>query len=573
MIPGITNLVDEPVASLPVALRSSTPNQFAALLTNPDAELLILLIATPYDASLSRNISALPAMVAVLPVAADKQLAITGGETSIYLSDKGFATIASDSIPHQYFDGRLAPALSRSISLFENSEPNGSGSSSTGDIVINNDDGAMDALINYAWDGRDLKLLAGQPGLALEQFGTVLKGTVSDINADEQRIMLRVKDPTAFLSLNLERSKYGGTGGADGDSDLEGVAKPYAAGRVRNITPYLVSSADLLFQVNDGQVNAIDGVRDKGVAITLVGDWPSSAALLAATTGVFGSGADIEAGEYGTCLAEGLFRLAGQPDGIVTADVEGDAAPDYASTTALIVKRIVTTRLGAFALQANQLDIGSINALSTAQPATVGVYVDQDISVAEVISGLMAGIGGYWYFNRRGEFTLGRLTLPSSSDIEIDQTDLHTLYRMDLPLPVWRRRVAWKKSWTVQDADNLALAVSDADRQLYGNEYRYSVSEDSSTRGKHRLAREIVTPGYFDLEADADTEAERLRLLHSVDRHRYRVQIKRKLFRIEPNIVITLTYPRYNLNNGKDFVVASIEEESDSGFTTLEVWG
>ncbi len=573
MIPGITQLLQEPVASLPTALRSSTANQFAALLSNPDAQLIILLIATPYSNSVERKISALHPLVAVMPVAGGKDYTIEGGETNVYLSDKGYTTNANDSIAHENFPGRLAPALSRTIKLFDGSEPSGAGSTSVGDIIIINNDGEMDDLLNHAWDGRDLKLIAGQSGLTLNQFGTILKGTVSSINADDKRVMLRVNDPSEFLSLPLERTKYLGTGGIEGDSDLTGVARPYTAGRVRNITPFLVSSSDLLYQVHDGKVSAIDGVRDKGVTLTNAGDWSTSTDLLAATTGILGSGADIEAGEYGTCLNEGFFLLGGQPDGLITADVKGDASPSYVSTTAEIVERIVSTRLGSYGLQSYQINSGNITALSVTQPAEVGVFVDQGDSVADVVTRLMNGIGGYWYFNRRGEFTLGRLESPTTEVLEINDEDIESVYRMDIPLPVWRRSVTYRKSWTVQGADNLAGSVSDADRQLYSNENRYAVTEDSAVKNRHRFARDIITESYFDLQADADAESERLRVLHGADRHRYRVKVKRALFRIAPNHHICITYPRYNLTNGKLFVVASLEEESKNGVTTLEVWG
>tara|TARA_R110002096_G_scaffold172484_2_gene346171 strand:- start:4823 stop:6544 length:1722 start_codon:yes stop_codon:yes gene_type:complete len=573
MIPGITKFPQAPIASLPAGLRASTPNQFAALLTNPDAELVILLIASPFSSSVTRKISALPAMVAALPIASGKCISIVGGEDDLYLSDKGYTTDASDSIPHMNFPGRLSPALSRTISLFDSSEPTGAGVTSIGDVVIQNNDGEMDALLEKAWDGRDLKLIAGQEGIPLNAFGTVLKGTALSINANNKRISLRINDPAAFFQLPLERNKFAGTGGAEGDSDLKDQSRPYVAGRVRNITPYLVSSSDLLYQVHDGEVSAIDGVRDKGVALTSAGDWSTVTALLAATTGIGGSGADIEAGEYGTCLAEGYFRLGGQPVGLTTADVKGDADPDYVETTGAIVKRIVSSRLGAFNLQNDRLELSSFSRLDTAQPATVGVYVDQDSTVANVITSLMNGVGGYWYFNRAGKLVVDRLESPSAPVVEIDDEDIDSIFRLDLPVPVWRRSVTWFKSWTKQGPDELAGSVVDADRQLYGNDFRYAVNEDSAIKNKHRFARKVITPGLFDIEADAIAESERLALLHGVDRSRYRIKIKRALFRISPNNHIKITYPRYNLTAGRDFVVAALQEESKTGTTTLEVWG
>lgn len=572
MIPGITKFPEEPVATLPASLRSSTANQFAALLSNPDEQFIILLIANPYDGSATHKISALPGMVAALPVAGGIDITIDGGESAVYLSDQGYSTNGEDSIPHQLFPDYLSPALNSSITLFNGSEPSGAGTTSIGDIVINNNDGEMDYLLDdsYAFDGRNLKLLAGQKDLRLNQFGTVITGSVASINADDSRITLSMTDSSAFLQLPLQRNKYTGAGGVNGDSDLQGTSRPYAAGRVRNITPVLVSSSDLLYQVNDGQVNAIDAVRDRGVGLTNAGDYGSVDLLLAATTGV---GNDIEPGEFATCLTEGFFRLGGQPDGLVTGDVRGDADNGYVNTAGAIVKRIITTRLGAFGLQSNQVDSGSINKLDVAQPAEVGVYVDSDISVAEVISALMNGIGGYWFFKRTGEFSVGRLEKPSAPVLQFDDEDIISIFKMDMPLPVWRRSVTWRKSWTIQSAEDLAGSVSDADRQLYGNEYRYSVNENSQVIGKHRLARDVSSIGFFDAESDADDEAARLNTLHSVVRERYQIKLSQTLFRLTPGDCIGVTYSRFNLSGGKNFIIAVLDEQSEDGMTTVEVWG
>ena len=153
-------------------------------------------------------------------------------------------------------------------------------------------------------------------------------------------------------------------------------------------------------------------MRDKGVALTLAADFVSYETLIAATTGAAASGADIETGEYATCLADGMIRIAASPAGSLTVDAKGDSAGGYVSDTAGIVARLVKRDFGVLdqRLTGSDLDQVSFAALTAAQPAPVGVYVGAKPEiVSSIIDAMMRAIGGYWFFTLPGVLTVRRL--------------------------------------------------------------------------------------------------------------------------------------------------------------------
>lgn len=564
----------EPIATIPPELRSSTADTFASLLDDPDFQPILVMKALPFNPSASRTVAGTgPIGVArQWPWRPDSLQVAGGGEDTVYLSDKGFTTSPDDSPPNTIIEARLNPAYQFSIRLFDGVEPSGEGKSSIGDIVIQNNDGGVDAFADYGWDGRSIQILAGVEGLPFDQFGLVLQGTIESLSWNDRQIRLSLRESGLKFEQPLNRSRYDGTGDENGDSDLKDVYRPYCAGQVRNVPPTLVEASSLLYQVNDGPISSIDDVRDRGVSLTNAGDFASVTALLAASTGAAGSGADIEAGEYGTSLSDGYFRLGGQSTGQVTSDVKGDNDGGYVNDAASIVRRIVENRIGILSLDSTEIDGGTFNALSSAQDAVIGFWVkNEEVSVRDVITLILAKIGGWWFFNRRGKLEVGRLEAPSGPALRFTENDILRIARLNYPPPSWRRNVGYKRMWTVQGDEDLAASVSDANRQLFRSEYRFEADDDSSIRNRHRLARDSETLTLFDESTDAASEATRLLNLHGEQRDFYRAVVKRAQFRVYAGDVIEITYPRWDLTGGKNFTVIGFSETAEQ--IELELWG
>jgi hypothetical protein len=232
----------------------------------------------------------------------------------IYAATREFATLPTDAPPNTPFSGTLEQPLSFRRSILGGNEI---GVFTVGDGVmeISNTDAFYDFLINqYAVDGRSVIVKYGELGAPYNTFLTVFSGTAADWTIDESGVHIILRDNSYKLTVPAQSNVYGGTGGADGGADLTGKRKPRAFGYVQNVEPPLSDPSLLIYQVNDGAIQAVTAVYDRGSALTPGADFATYALLTAASPG---------AGTYITCLALGFIRLGSSPVGTVTADISG----------------------------------------------------------------------------------------------------------------------------------------------------------------------------------------------------------------------------------------------------------
>jgi hypothetical protein len=457
---------------------------------------------------------------------------------------------------------------------FAGDRPSGAAQEQAGAIVLDNGDGRYDAAAMMGFDGRTVELWKGTRARAFRDFTLLLRGTAERVSYDEGSFTIALRDRRATLDRPLNFSLYGGSGGLDGHDGIVGLAKPVALGNLTedngNVPAVNIDPVNLVYQVHDGPIEAIDAVRDKGIALTFEADYPDYDSLIAA---------DLEGGEYATCLALGLIHLDpenGSPVGAVTVDLLGDASGSgYVETTAALLRRIVTSRLGAANLSGSELDSLALDALATAQPAPVGYWAGTaQQSCLEVLSALAGGIGGWHAFDRQGRFTAARLDLSGSAveTLTARETAQRQPAQRSEVAPVWQLRVAWGRSWLVQTADALAGTVSDDDRAHYGQAARYAVAEDSTIRARHRLAQSLTVESYFARQSDAESEVARLLALYGPDRDVWtQGRAGGRLGRRSLGDRVSLDLGRYG--HPKACQVIGVREDFARGEVTLELWG
>ena len=292
-----------------------------------------------------------------------------------------------------------------------------------------------------------------------------------------------------------------------------------------------------------------------------------------ATTGIAGSGADIEAGEYATSLADGFFRLGGNPDGTITADIKGSADATYINQTADIIQRILENQ---YNFDSTDMDLGSFASLNTDNSSEVGIWVGaEQRSGLAVISELLVGVSGFGGFNRFNKFSVGIFKAATGdSSLDFDKTNILKLEAIELPRglspPNWRRQVGYQKNYTPQT--DIAGSVADDHRAFIVEQYRISVSSDSSVLNNFTLATDPpFVKGLYAQKADADTEASRLLTLYKGKHHLFRIEMAFP-FKLNINDVIKITYPRFGLDNGKLGRIVALEDDADNYTSTIEVF-
>ncbi len=500
----------------------------------------------------------------------------------IYAATREFITRPTDSPADTPFWGTMQKALRLDRSIISGSGF-GAVTSGWGEMELINLEGDYDHLIaEYAVDGRAVTVKVGEDGAAYDSFVTLYEGTAAGWHVEEDVLRLQIRDNAYLIEKPACANVYAGTGGLEGLDELKGKRKPRAFGELLNVGPPAIGMvpAQLVYQVNDGPIEAVLAVYDRGVALTSAGDYATAGALLAAVTGEAGSGAPIEAGEYATCLAAGIFKLGGAPVGQVTCNLKGDKRGGvYVNQTAPIVRRLLETVQNAQPVP-NEPSFVSVGELA---PAPVGFWLglDEQASTADVIADLMTGIGGWGGFRRNGTFEIGLVRGPAETPMAIyDRVDIVEIAREPLPEaydpPAQRYRAIWGRNWTVQsDVDGQNIP---ADRVAFLSEaYRVATTSDEAAaviRTSHPRAQDPAPiESYYQLKEDAQAHADSCLALFSVSRSLYRIVVKAHPFVHEIGETIRVIYPRWDLHGGRNLVIVALTEDTDENKVELRAFG
>jgi hypothetical protein len=322
-----------------------------------------------------------------------------------------------------------------------------------------------------------------------------------------------------------------------------------------------------MYQVHDGSINAVVAVYDRGTPLTFQADFADTTTLAAAS---------ITSGKYGTCKTAGWFKLGSSPTGTVTCDIQGDNKGGvWSRTSAAIVRRLLQTTTIA---DPQGLYLPSFNAISNT--ADVGYYIapDDTNTVADAISNIMGGIGGWGGFRRTGQFELGIFKTPTGTqpNAVFDRSDVLQISREALPSsltpPPYRFRCGYQHNWTVQT--DVAGSVSATMKSFLAQADRYSDSTDLTVKTDHPFAHDrdpIVS--YFVNQADAQAESDRLLALYRAKAGLYRVSVGVQPFALDLGDIINLTYPRWDLTVGRNLRIVEMTENAKDNTIEMVAYG
>ena len=500
----------------------------------------------------------------------------TGDSTvkTAYFSTGAFVTGSSDTPAHTAFQPRIvSPALVRR-DVFDVGTMSGQSRVGYGELVLRNNDGALDDFNTYGLDGRALVVRVADSASAAypSAWTTVLRGTMEQMEVSFDQVRVRVRDRQIFAAAAVQPNRYGGTNvlpeGVDGlDSDLKGKPKPLVYGAVFNAEPVAVNTSRLIFQVHDGALRDVTAVYDSGALLTHGDDYASQAAMEATAPA---------AGAFRVWKAGGMFRLGSSPSGQVTCDAVQGLAPRNRTAAALF-----RTVLESAGLTTEQISAPDCVALDAANSATLGLYVREDVLAGEVLDDIARSVGAWWAADADGVVRIQRLDAPSGSpvlDIDTDMLIDGSLQRVPLNdggLPVYRVTVRAAPNWTVQTA-GLVGVVGAARRARLAQPFQDAVDTDATVQTAYLLAPELTVESRLSCLTAADTEATRLLTLHKVKRDRLELRVHgtaATLGLIDLGVVVQITAPRFGLTAGKLFRVLGYQLDATAGTASLTVWG
>ncbi len=465
---------------------------------------------------------------------------------TIRVSDHGLVTGASDSPAHTLYEARIIEPMNFARSMFTSGRIGGLSRANFGELVLNNADGGLDAMAGYSFDGRTITIKVGAATDAFSAYSTIFTGTADAIEFSDTIVRVRLRDRQLLFTTLVQGTLYGGTGGTDGGADLKGKPKPLCFGECKNISPIRVDATNAIYQVHDGQIEAISAVYDNG--------------------------ATVDAADYTNDLTNGRFTLDTASTGQITCDVQGSkTGGTYVASVANIIERVVKDFGG---LVSGDLVSASFTALESANSSVVGIYLNAPTRIQPVLDALANSVGAFYGFTRAGKFQVGQVAAPASSaDASYDDTEILEIARVPTAIPPYRTVVRHTLNNTVQPSDRLASGVTAARRAFLEQAWREEVSTDTAVQTKHLEAGVLDVDTLMVSTSNAATEATRLQALYGTERDVYKVKLKIQPFARDLNDTVEVKFPRYSLDAGKKFRVVGLTENAARNEVDLELWG
>lgn len=231
--------------------------------------------------------------------------------TTLYYGSHGWASAPGDTPASTYFDGRIKScAVQRA--LFAPGTTSGGSRTGNGELVLINNDGGLDALLEYGFDGREIVIYHGSESDAFPSgFTTLCVGTMDQPELTRNELRLRVRDRQLELEVPLQPTLYAGTNalpdGVEGVEDLKGKPKPLLYGSARNIAPPCVNTSKLIYQAAEDAI-ATAAVFDHGMPLGLSDFTVLDAGFSGCISGLaYGDGMFVAVGDNGD--------IATSPDG------------------------------------------------------------------------------------------------------------------------------------------------------------------------------------------------------------------------------------------------------------------
>jgi len=488
-----------------------------------------------------------------------------------------------------YFEARIKqPALFRR-DIFEAGKIGGGSRTSWGEMTLVNSDGKLDYLSSYAFDDENFVLLGiDNTSKSFDDSSTILTGTIEQIIIALDVVRIRIRDRKEIINVPLQTDIYGGTNqlpdGIDGSDDIKGTIKPDCYGLVFNAEPVLVNKTRLIYQVDSEKIFDVTAVYDSGLALTR-GTVRESSEILQTVSPAAGT-YDLTLTDHGS-----FFRLSSSPAGRITVDLMGKVrSGQVLMDVSSIMRDILLTRAGL-----TDTDISDdFRILAQSYPAPVGLWSMASTAIPDLLDALAASAGAWWGFDRVGRVRITQISPPSrtdpvavtfkkcglgmtslETDIDLTKLDIQATQDTGRGIPVWRVKVGYGRSWTIQDASEL---VANATRSAAWSsvEYRFSVATNSAIQDLHPAAGEVEIPTLLAREADAQALAQRMLTLYGQQRSLKKVEaVSDHLIRnlVDLGQTVAIQISRLGFEDGAPQILIGLRYDLQAGRMEADLWG
>lgn len=373
----------------------------------------------------------------------------TTGVTTTYR----FARLQADASGTQLNNVEWEPAITAlpvmTMSVFSRGQVQAM-SVDHGSIGINLD-ASTTHLSQLVWDGALGRVWIGRLGQPFETYKKAFDGTLGAHSREGSTL----KIPLYGIDFRLNETpilsaRYAGTGGVEGPVSLRGTWKPRAYGSCRYVEPVRVSEAYVVFQVHDGACYDIPAVYENALSLGAPG----------ATAATYDEliGLSLKPGEWAKAPAIGMYRLGGEPSGLVSADVQGDAT---GGSTLSAITAAILARAG---VSATDIHMASIDAV--ASTIQWNVYLTDQAMVGDTLKAAFAGAGLYIFADEAGVMRAGSwLASGAALDASTAGPDLHviagSLKQEEASPPNYSVTINAERCWTIHSDKDISPAIAE----------------------------------------------------------------------------------------------------------------
>ena len=510
----------------------------------------------------------------------------------IYLADLVIATSAGVATTLNYSSGKTVtvstvvysakisqPAfLSQSISI--DSSMGGAVSSSLGELILTNTKRDLDYLRTYIFEGKTLTLFSYDTVSLVKT--QILIQIIEQATFEWDKVSVRLENKSASLDIALQTKKFLGTNvlplGVEGVIDLKDKLKPLVFGRVNNMTPILVNTSKLIYQISSEPTEQLVSVMTRGAYVSLSGNIITTyAAFISDTIGL------VPEGGYYTFFSDatGSFFRLGMESEAVTCTI-WEKISSLSNSPAQVIKRILT-----YAGISNY-SAADILYIDSKVADNIGIFIADGQTIADAITSICASIGAWWGFDQTNTLRLyyfGDTTAAVLATIHTKTTpDKYGLTSFELSnatvngkLDVVKEvKIDYAKNYTVQDSASIAgiITTTDLERATWlGQEYRTASAVTTTLYPKNQIFQYQTL---LNSQTSAVSEAQRILALTSVKRNILTITARMTLTELNalyPCGIVTIVIPRYGFDAGKKFIITSMEIDYLNYTANLTLWG
>lgn len=504
---------------------------------------------------------------------------------TILASDLGYRTAPTDAGGPLPYPPLLQTAFQ--IDNRMNLDPSQSGiAAAWGTLVLSNPLGQFSA-IAATWnsDGRTVRILTGikrydanrgyDTDPAYSTLNVLFSGVATPWFLSDTSLSIPLRDATYWLERPLQANVYLGTGTYEGGTDLAGKPKPKTRGGtslhpVRNVTPVLVDSVNLIYQYSDAAGTVVN--LYEGGALTILFDSDTANLYVGSTP----------AGYYRTDNSRGLFQLGSPPapSYAITADVTGEFLVAGAQTTVATLARYMLAE--EISLPSAYLATAAFTALNSAYPYAAGVYFDSSsvLTGVDAMNQIVAAAGFKLIQSRNGTvrlLALRAIPVGTLAVAKFDLTNIVALVPRQLTAavdpPPFRFRVGYAHNYTVQTSSlNTATATAAQLSFVAVADSFQSWSSGAILTAYRRPNDPAPVTGALLNGTDAQAAANDLGALWGTRRRVYDITLPIGItLARDIGDVVNVAYPLDNLSSGQQGQIVGYQFDSANATVTFQI--